>query len=189
MGNLLKRVMFNFQNIKRFLLSLVFFYFVSMMLVMGNGHSFLGRYLSGFYIPVANSIGLNTTWNFFSPDPANVMYFRYDVIFEDDYGQATQETFEDYFPKGKDEGTDFRLDRRRFAYAMRWLALDPERIRQFFVPMICKEHPKAKKVQIEFIVKPIPPLEKVLALKDENYEDLVQTEELARYVHDCDQSN
>lgn len=176
---------FNFKQIKRFLLGVVFFYFVSMMLVMGNGHSFLGRYLGDFYLPVASSMGLNTTWNFFSPDPANAMYFRYDVIFEDDYGQTTQDTFEDYFPKGKDEGTDFRMDRRRYAYAMRWLALDPNRIYQFFVPMICKKHLGAKKIQVDLIVKPIPPLEKVLTLKDENYEDLVQTEELGRYIYEC----
>lgn len=177
--------MFSFQKINRLLLVFVFFYFLSMMLVMGNGHSFLGRYLSAIYIPVANSIGLNTTWNFFSPDPANVMYFRYDVIFEDEYGHTTEDTFEDYFPKSKDEGRDFRLDRRRSAYAMRWLALDPERIRQFFIPKICKEHPKARKIQVELIVKPIPPLEKIMALQNENYEDLVKAEQLSQNTYEC----
>jgi hypothetical protein len=155
-----------------------------MMLVMGNGHSFLGRYLSGFYLPVANAIGLNTSWNFFAPDPANVMYFKYDVIFEDDYGQVTGETIEDYFPTNKDD-VDLRLDHRRFSYAMRWLALDPSRVQQFFIPMICREYPKAKKIQVEFIVKPVPPLEKILTLKDENYDDLVQSEELSRNTYDC----
>ncbi len=156
-----------------------------MMLVMGNGQSFLGRSISGIYTPVANLIGLNTTWNFFSPDPANTMYFRYDIIFEDEYGRSTGETIEEFFPKSKDEGGDFRLDQRRFSYAMRWLAIDPERIRLFFVPMICREHPKAKKIQLEFIVKRIPPLEKIMTLRNENYEDLIQSEEVGRNLYDC----
>lgn len=177
--------MFRLQKIKRFLLTGIFFYFVSMMLVMGNGNSFLGRYLSPFYIPVANLVGLNTSWNFFSPDPASAMYFRYLVIFEDDFGMPTAETIEEYFPAGKDDGTDFRLDRRRFSYAMRWLAIVPERIEMFFTPMICKQYPMAKRVQVELIVKPVPDLEKILTLKDENYEDIIRTEEFGRYVHEC----
>lgn len=180
-----KKVMFNLQKLKRGFLVLFFFYFVSMMLIMGNGQSFLGRYLSPIYTPVANLIGLNTTWNFFSPDPANIMYFRYDVIFEDEFGQATAETIEEYFPKSKDEGHDFRLDERRSSYAMRWLAMDQERIRQFFIPMVCRDHPKARKVQLEFIVKRIPPLEKVMTLQNENYEDLIQAEEVGRNMYDC----
>ncbi len=182
---LLKKVMFKRRSLKRSFLVFIFLYFVSMMMVMGNGHSFLGRYLSGLYIPIANSIGLNTTWNFFSPDPANTMYFRYDVIFEDDYGNVTSQTIEDFFPKSKDQGGDFRLDERRFSYAMRWLAVDPERIRMFFVPMLCRDNPGAKKIQVQLMVKPIPPLEKVITLQDENYDDLVHTEEVGRSVYEC----
>ena len=113
------------------------------------------------------------------------MFFRYDVIFEDDFGKMTDETIEEFYPPSKDEGKDFRLDRRRFTYAMRWLAMDPERIRKFFIPMVCREHPKAKKIQLEFIVKKIPPLEKVMTLQDENYEDLIQSEEVGRGVYEC----
>lgn len=174
-----------FEKLFPSILSVLFIYFVSMMVVMGNGHSFLGRYLSPFYIPVANTIGLNTTWNFFSPDPAHTMYFRYDVIFEDDTGHTTKESVEGFFPESKDQGGDFSLDKRRFAYAMRWLAIDPERIRLFFVPMICRQYPQAKKIQVEMVVNPVPAIEKVITLKNENYESLVTTEEIGRSSYDC----
>jgi hypothetical protein len=177
--------MFSLLNIKRLFLALIFIYFVSMMIVMGNGHSFLGRYLSSLFIPVANSIGLNTTWNFFSPDPANTMYFRYDVIFEDEYGNTTGDSVEEFFPRSKDQGGDFRLDLRRYSYAMRWLAVDMDRVRLFFIPLVCREHPKAKKVQIELIVKPIPALEKVMTLKNEEFESLLNDEEIGRSTYDC----
>ncbi len=156
-----------------------------MMVIMGNGHSFLGRYLSPLFLPVANSIGLNTTWNFFSPDPASTMYFRYFILFEDDYGNTTRETVEGFFPKSKDQGGDFRLDQRRYSYAMRWLAVDPTRVGQFYIPQLCRENPGAKKIQIEFIVNTIPPLEKVITLKDQNYEDLLKSEEISRMLYDC----
>lgn len=173
------------KQFKRSFLIFVFFYLISMMLVMGNGHSFLGYYLSGYFIPVANSIGLNTTWNFFSPDPANTMYFRYDVIFEDDYGQVTADSVEEFYPVSRELGGDFRLDQRRFSYAMRWLAVDSDRIRQFFVPKICREHPKAKKIQVQLILKAIPPLEKVITLQNEAYEDLTQTEIIGNSTYEC----
>lgn len=159
-----------------------------MMIVMGNGGSFLGRYLSPFFIPVANSIGLNTTWNFFSPDPAHTMYFHYFIIFEDGYGNTTKETIESYYPESKDLGGDFRLDKKRHSYAMRFLAIDFSRVGQFFVPWKCRENPEATKIQVEMVVNRIPAIETVMTLKDENYDDLVKPEEVNRMIYDCQRS-
>jgi hypothetical protein len=68
---------------------------------------------------------------------------------------------------------------------MRWLAVEPSRIGQFFIPMLCREYPKASKIQVEFIVNAIPALEKVITLKNENYDELVKSEEISRMVYDC----
>lgn len=177
--------MSNFQKLTRVFLLALFFYFVSMMVVMGNGHSFLGRYLAPFYTPVANSVGLNTTWNFFSPDPAQTMYLRYNIIFDDSYGNSEQESIEEFYPESRDEGGDFRLDHRRFTYALRWMLIDPERISRFFIPWKCRENPKATKIQVELVVNRIPLIETLITFKNENYENLLRTEELNRMTYDC----
>lgn len=177
--------MFSFLHIRRLFLGMAFVYMATMMIVMGNGHSFLGRYLSFFYTPVANAIGLNTTWNFFSPDPAQTMYFRYDVIYEDAYGNPSRDAIEGFYPESKDQGGDFRLDKRRNAYALRWLVLDPDRIKKFFIPWKCRENPGATKIQVELIVNHIPSIDERLTLKNESFEDLVRPEEVSRVTYEC----
>ena len=158
-----------------------------MMVVMGNGSSFLGRYTASFYTPVANMIGVNTTWNFFSPDPANIMYFKYIIHFEDEYGNPTQEPIEQFYPKHKD-GSEFAHDVRRQNYMMRFVAIDSGRIEQYFIPWICKKNPKATKIQFEFIVNAIPSLDKVITLKDTPYEDLITSQIVNQGIFPCNKS-
>ena len=155
-----------------------------MMVVMGNGSSFLGRYTASFYTPVANMIGVNTTWNFFSPDPANIMYFKYIIHFEDEYGNPTQEPIEQFYPTHKD-GSEFAHHVRRQNYMMRFVAIDSERIEQYFIPWICKKNPKATKIQFEFIMNAIPSLDKVITLKDTPYEELITSQIINQGIFPC----
>lgn len=159
-----------------------------MMIIMGNGSSFLGRYLEYFYTPVANTIGLNTTWNFFSPDPAHTMYIKYNVFFEDAYGKTLQEPIEAYYPESKDQGNDFRLDQKRASYVMRFLVFEPSRIQKFFVPWMCRRHPSSSKIQVEVILNRIPTLDQVMAVVNhslKSYDSLVSDEEISRYSYEC----
>lgn len=155
-----------------------------MMIVMGNGSSFLGRYLGQYYFPVANTTGVNTTWNFFSPDPAHIMYVHYIVHFEDDYGNPTKDPKEYFYPEQKD-GSNFAMNVRRHNYMMRFMVIDPIRVAQFFVPWVCKQNPGSTKVQFALILHRIPSLDKVITLKDTPYSDLLTTEELNQNVYSC----
>jgi len=158
-----------------------------MMIVMGNGSSFLGRYLGQYYFHVANVVGVNTTWNFFSPDPAHIMYFRYIVHFEDDYGNPTQESRELFYPEQK-EGSNFAMNIRRQNYMMRFMALDPMRVGHYFIPWICQQYPGATRVQFSLIINHIPPLDKVITLKDTPFVDLLTNEEVNQNVYNCQKS-
>lgn len=144
----------------------------------------MGRFLSAYYTPIANSIGLNTTWNFFSPDPAHTMFFKYYVHFEDEYGNPTKEPLDLMYP-AEGEKIDFRIHKRRQSYIMRYLVIDPEKMQQFFIPWICKQHPGATKIQTELVINRIPNLDKVITLPSSNYYDLVTTEEMGQNVYSC----
>jgi hypothetical protein len=177
-----------FNRLKKIALTVLFFYFASMMIVMGNGSSFLGRYLEWFYTPIANTIGLNTSWNFFSPDPAHTMYIKYDLFFEDEFGHSLSEPLEGYYPESKDLGGDFRLDKKRDAYAMRFLIMDSERIQAFFVPWICRQHPNSSKIQVEVILNRIPSLDQMVAVVNQHlksYDNVLTSEEVSRYSYEC----
>jgi len=155
-----------------------------MMIVMGNGSSFLGRYLGKYYFPLANTIGVNTTWNFFSPDPAHIMYFRYYVYYEDSYGNQLKDPEELYYPEQKD-GSNFAMNIRRQNYMMRFMAIDPSRIQNYFAPWICKQHPGATRVQFTLIIDHIPPLDKVIALTETDFSELLRHEEVNQNVFNC----
>lgn len=186
MKDLHPRVMFN--RLKKLSLLVLFIYFVSMMVVLGNGSSFLGRYFESFFTPVANTIGLNTTWNFFSPDPAHTMYIKYNVFFEDPYGVEKREAIEAFYPESKDQGNDFRLDKKRHAYIMRFMIQDPVRMEHFFIPWICSKNEGASKIQVEVILKRIPTLDQMTNVVNQHlksYDSLVNDEEISRYSYEC----
>jgi len=155
-----------------------------MMIVMGNGSSFLGRYLGQYYFAVANTVGVNTTWNFFSPDPAHIMYIHYIIHFDDDYGNPTKESKEYFYPEQKD-GSDFAINVRRHNYMMRFIAIDNNRVNSFFVPWVCKQNPGATTVQFGLVLTRIPSLDKVITLQGTPYSDLLVTEELNPNVFNC----
>lgn len=168
----------------KLILGSVFFYFVAMMLVLGNGSSFLGRYIGSYFAPVANMVGLNTTWNFFSPDPAHTMLLKYVIHYEDAYGNPVKEAIENYFPP-ESELTDFRLHKRRLSYVMRFFAASPNRMEQYFIPWLCKTHPGASRVQTEISLSRIPPLDVAYTMTDTDYSELVKQEEVNPRVYSC----
>lgn len=165
-------------------LYVVFTYLVLMMVVLGNGSSFLGRYMGSYFVSAANLIGLNTTWNFFSPDPAHVLYLKYIVHYEDEYGNPTQEPVSSYFPPEEDN-TNFSLHKRRLSYVMRFLASSQKRIEEFFIPWICKKYPGATKIQTEIEFHRIPDLDVASTMSGADYEELVKQEEINPYVYKC----
>lgn len=172
------------KHFKKVFLAFVFVYFTSMMIVLGNGSSFLGRYLGHFFTPVANQVGLNTTWNFFSPDPAHTMYLRYIVHFEDEYGNAIKESVQSLFPP-EETNDDFRVHIRRLSYVMRFYASSPSRLGEYLIPWLCKKNPGATRIQTDVLFNRIPSLEVASTLIESEYNDLIKQEEINQNVFSC----
>ena len=132
---------------------------VFLMVVLANGTSYPGRNLPAPLLNYANSISLNTPWNFFSPDPAHTMYLRAVIRFEDSEGNWLQEPKEFYLPSDR---TKIIVDsgERRFLYAMRYLVISPVQIEAVLIPYLCRQNPGASSVYVEHILQPIPNLDK-----------------------------
>jgi hypothetical protein len=133
-------------------------YHLFCILVLPNGNSFLGRYSEDYILPYANFLGLNTTWNFYSPDPAHTMYFAYTVHFENEKGEDVKPNLEEFLPPEKDQiVTD--SSKRRLLYAMRYLALDSNRSQVVLGPWICREYEGASRISIHHVIERIPQLD------------------------------
>ncbi len=148
---------------------IILFHFVAILLLPNYG-SFLGRrYLQPFAM-WGNLLVLNTSWNFFSPDPAHIMYFRYHLNFED--GREVQGLFPS---EGEVPTADLR--RRRDLYLMRFLAIQPSRIDRYLAPWLCRLEPGVRDLSLTHYVKMIHPLEKYLIHSGEKTVGEMQTYE------------
>lgn len=148
----------NYTIAIKIILSVFVLFHIAVILVMPIGSSYLNRISHAFLSPYANSLGLNTTWNFYSPDPAHTMYFNYHVRFEDEYGQEAKPTIDDWFPPEKHQ-IIVDSSRRRFLYSVRYLLLDPKRLDVLFAPWLCRKYPGATHLSIRQITERIPNLD------------------------------
>ncbi|WII71005.1 hypothetical protein QJS83_11085 [Bdellovibrio sp. 22V] len=154
------------------------------MLVMPNVGAYFGRVTSKFITPYANTVGLNASWNFFSPDPAHTMYIRYVVRYLDEEGNETKESVEGFFPEEKNLGISSPF-RKRELYAMRFMVIDPKRLRVLLGPWLCRQYPEATSIEMEHVIETVPPLDQVVTLKDETVKDLSQELQFIREYHSC----
>lgn len=172
------------QIVTKLVLSFVTTLYIVMILIYPNGTSYLGRTIGNYLAPIANSIGVNTTWNFFSPDPANTMYFAYNIYFEDEQGNEVKEPLSGYLPSEKNQiVTD--ASRRRMLYAMRFLMLDDNRLNVLMAPWLCKENPGASRVRIHSVVEKLPNLDEVVLRSDTSVESLKHEVDSRSVSFDC----
>lgn len=128
------------------------------ILILPNGSSYLGRSWGQFLLFYGNSAGLNSTWNFFSPDPAHTMYLKFRIHFPEKEGLAVRDNIEGTLPPEK-EHIVIDSSRRRLLYAMRFLLLDQNRMNTLLGPWLCRQYPGADVISISHILHPIPSLE------------------------------
>ncbi len=141
------------------ILSVWIIYHLFCIVFMPNSSSYLLRLMGDKVLPYANVLGLNTSWNFFSPDPAHIMYFQYNITKKN---QDPNEESPDFFiPPEKNKGP-FGVSERRIMYAMRFVIIDQRRVDSLLGPWICRMHPEAANIHVQHKIEPIPMLDNVI---------------------------
>lgn len=166
------------------LLSLWIVYNIFTLLMMPNIGNYLGRVSSRFITPYANTVGLNASWNFFSPDPAHTMYIKYLINYTDKDGNPTKDAVEGFFPPEKNVGIP-SIFRKRELYVMRFMVIDAKRLKVFMGPWLCRQYPGATSVDMEHVIETVPALDQVVTLKDEGVRDLSQELQMSRESVSC----
>jgi hypothetical protein len=172
------------SKVLKALISVWIVFHITVIVVLANGSSFFARRFSDWLLPYGNTLGLNSTWNFFSPDPAHTMYLQYRVRFEDEQGNELKEPIEGYLPPEKDQIV-VDSSRRRFLYAMRFLLLEPSRMNTLMGPWLCKQYPGASEIAISHVLEAIPSLDVAITSPDTPVKDLKREVESGRNVFDC----
>lgn len=173
------------KRIFKIILSVWIVYNIIVLLLMPNIGSYIGRLNSKFVAPYANIVGLNAGWNFFSPDPAHTMYIRYTLHFENEAGDSLRDPEEGYFPPQRDRRISNELD-KRVQYAMRFMLIEPKRIKVFLGPWLCRQNPEASLVSIEAVIETVPFLDNVVMQSQSEVNSLSETLEYVREDFSCD---
>lgn len=156
----------NLTSVLKIFFTVFLLYHLAAIVIMPNPSSLLGRKYSRYLTNYSNLLGINTTWQFFSPGPAPVFYLEYDVEPKDPSGEI--KTYE--IPERRRASYYDELYNRTL-YAMRFFVLAPqETFKRFFVPWLCKQHPEAASLSIRTLGEPIENIER--ASGSETFEDL-----------------
>lgn len=139
----------------RVLASLFIIYHLLVIAILANNTSYLGRSLGRFLAPYGNTLGLNSSWNFFFMPPEHAMYIHYIVFFDEN---SEKEPVEGFVPPEK-EKIVVDSSGRRFFYLMRFLMSDEKRIQLLLAPYLCRQHPGATNIRIENIGEAIQNLD------------------------------
>lgn len=171
------------KGIIKIVLSLFVVFHLAVILILANASSYWGRNWQTVLLPYANTIGLNATWNFFSPDPAHTMFYNVTMYFENEFGEDKKDSVDEYFPPER-EKIVVNSSRRRLLYSMRFLTLNQERIGQLLVPWLCKRH-EATRVRVKLEISEIPYLDLAYQQADRDYGSLLRSRNLLDQSYSC----
>jgi hypothetical protein len=160
-------------------------YNICALMVMPNVTSYFGRVASKFVGPYANLVGLNAGWNFFSPDPAQPMYLKVVVNYPMAQDGEYREPLITAFPFPESEKNNPSLTRKREWAVMRFMVMDPRRLRQIFGPWLCKLYPEAESIDMEHVIDTLPLLDEAVFKSEVNLLDMSQERRFAKATVHC----
>jgi hypothetical protein len=142
------------EMIFQILASAFVLYHLICMVWLPNSSSFFVESNRAWLTPYANQFGLNTTWQFFSPNPWPPTFLEYEVVKEG----GKRETYT--FPDQKRAGF-FRDNYNRHLTALMLSQHLPKYMRLGIGPFLCRQHPEAQTIELSMVVVRPPSLDDV----------------------------
>ena len=81
-------------------LSVFICFHITTMILVANPSSLLSRMAPHFMISYASTLGLNTTWQFFSPNPMGERYLEYEIHTENEPTFDDEQYYHYWPPQG-----------------------------------------------------------------------------------------
>lgn len=164
----------------KILASLWILYHLSGIVLMPSVQSIIARERGWIWRPYLNQLGLNTTWNLFSPDPATAMFMRVKLVPEDE----TKEQIDLTIPEFADQ-INWNPIKRRALYLMRFSLLDEEKVYRFLIPWYCRNYPGTREIYIEGVGTRIPGIAQAQLEQLYSISELRQRQTVKEYRGQC----
>ena len=127
-----------------------------------------------------HQLGLNTTWNLFSPDPATAMFMKVKLVPQDE----TKEAIDLMLPTFGDE-INWNPTKRRALYLMRYALMDEDKAYNYLIPWYCRNYPGTKEVYVEGVGTRIPGIEQARLEKLYKISELRTRQTVKEYKGQC----
>ena len=165
----------------RLLVSIFLIYHLVAVLLFPNPYSVLARSLQPIFNSYGNLFGLNTTWQFFSPNPGQLRYIEYDVIVET---ESNIDISHHKWPP-QDGSIYFKENlSRRFYHAVRTI-MSPQSQEELLVPFLCRKHKNATSIAIKAVQKFVPTLERAKVENADSFSQLLKEIEVTAAEFGC----
>lgn len=151
------------------------------VLLFPNPYSLLNHFFAPLINPYGNQLGLNTTWQFFSPDPGSLRYLEYDVVIESEENIDVQRQT---FPPQQDSSLWKANQARIFYYAVRMVS-HSDSIGNYLIPYLCRKHPEATSIALKAVDKRIPSMAKARSQKAASFQELHQEMDIPEQEASC----
>lgn len=163
-------------------LSVFICFHIATMILVANPSSLLSRMAPHFMISYASTLGLNTTWQFFSPNPMGERYLEYEIHTENEPA-FDDEQYYHYWPPKAESGMA-RENRNRAFYHSLFSTLNSNNIEEIFIPWACRRHPEALSISIRGETRSLPSIE-VAGIKKKRFKDLSKSYGFNLEEHTC----
>ena len=148
------------QFIVKVFLSLFVLYHLSMIFISPHIMSLAHETLMPYFSPYASTLSLNTSWNFYAPNPAYYHYLTYEVI------DSKSKVGDFRWPPKRKESKLIYLNHNRLIYHARFFIMaGPQNIRRYFIPYLCRLHPSATEITLKIILENRPHFKKAKTFK------------------------
>ncbi len=143
------------RGVLKFLLSCFIFYHLAMIFIVPHRMSMIHEKLLPYFLSYAYTLSLNTSWDFYAPNPSFYYYFEYEVIDSKD----KVATFR--WPPSRKESKRIYLNHNRLIYHARFfMVLEKKHIIRHFLPYLCRLHPTAKEISLKVLFENRPHFKK-----------------------------
>lgn len=165
----------------KILLSGYVLYHLAAMMVLPNAGSILERRYGFLFYPYANTILLNTSWQFFSPNPSSSRYLQYELVI--DSAEADYKTY--FWPPESSDGLFFENYNRRVYHSL-LTTFTPDLTQRFLIDYLCRKHAQAQSIVLYQMNRVLPSIERAEVDQLSGFEPMRSEVETPSFEYDCE---
>ncbi|MCB0407118.1 MAG: hypothetical protein KDD34_02875 [Bdellovibrionales bacterium] len=144
-------------QLAQLIFSLFLVYHLMAILIMPNPGSYVERHFGFLFYGYTSTLGINTPWQFFSPNPATKMFYEYEII-ENEGSDSLTQTYR--WPPEKNHTNMIGANYKRLIYHSWYTTSSEERKSKFLMNYLCRKHPSAISISLKSFSEKVPPMER-----------------------------